>query len=154
MPSSSYKLVVRVFLTEGFDRTTRAILDTGSSPTLISRQLLTDDTQLQPLGEWALMFHDVNGGWLPIVGSVCLGVALGGQTSYISSGVVDHMSVPALLGASCIWKSQQRILRNRSNMWSSSMVPRYLSEETVPERGTRSRQSARYVRVPKGVRLS
>jgi len=45
MPSSSYKLVVRLFLTEGFDLTTRAILDTGSGPTLISRQLLPDDTQ-------------------------------------------------------------------------------------------------------------
>jgi len=62
MPSSSYKLVVRLFLTECFDLTTRAILDTGSSPTLISRQLLPDDTQLQPLGELASMFHDVNGG--------------------------------------------------------------------------------------------
>jgi len=44
MPFSSYKLVVRLFLTEGFDLTTRAILDTGSGPTLISRQLLPDDT--------------------------------------------------------------------------------------------------------------
>jgi len=100
MPSSSYKLVARLFLKEGFDLTTRAILDTGSDPTLISRQLLPDYTQLQPLGELASMFHDVNGGWLPIVGSVCLGVALGGQTSYICFGVVDNMSVPAILGTS------------------------------------------------------
>jgi len=100
MPFSSYTLVVRLFLTESLDLTTRAILDTGSGPTLISRQLLPDDTLLQPLGEWASMFHDVNGGWLPIVGSVCLGVALGGQASYISFGVVDNMSVPAILGAS------------------------------------------------------
>jgi len=100
MPSSSYKPVVRLFLTEGFDLTTRAILDTGSGPTLISLQLLPDDTQLQPLGELASMFHDVNGGWLPIVGKVCLGVALGGQNSYISFGFVDNMSVPAVLGAS------------------------------------------------------
>jgi len=48
------------------------------------------------------MFHDANGGWLPIVGSECLGVALGGQASYISFGVVDNMSVPAILGASFI----------------------------------------------------
>ena len=34
-------------------------------------------------------------------------------------------------------------------MWSSSMVPRYLSEERVPARGTRSRQTARYVGAPK-----
>jgi len=100
MPSSSYKLVVRLFLTEGFDLTTRAILDTGRGPTQISQQFLPDDTQLQSLGEWASMFHDVNGGWLPVVGSVCLGVALGGQTSYISFGVVDNTSVPAIQGAS------------------------------------------------------
>ena len=100
MPSSSYKLAVGLFLTEGFDLTTRAILDTGSGPTLISRLLLPDDTELKPLGQWASMFHDVNGGWLPIVGSVCLGVALRGQTSYVSFGVVDNMSVPAVLGAS------------------------------------------------------
>jgi len=67
---------------------------------LISRQILPDNTKLKPLGEWASMFHDVNGGWLPIVGSVCLGVALGGQTSYIAFGGVDSMSVPAILGAS------------------------------------------------------
>jgi len=97
--SSSYKLVVRLFLTEGFALTTRDILDTGSGPTHKRRQLLPDDTQLQPLGEWASMFHDVNGGCLPIVGSVCLGVALEGQTSYISFGVVDNMRVPAILGA-------------------------------------------------------
>jgi len=100
MPSSSYKPVVRLVLTEVLDLTTPAILDTGSGPTLVSRQFLPDDTRLQPLAEWAPMFHDVNGVWLPIVGSVCLGVALGGQTCYISFGVVDNMSVPAILGAS------------------------------------------------------
>jgi len=62
MPSLSYKLVVRLFLTEGSELTTRVILDTGSGPTLISRQLLPDETPLQPLGEWASMFRDVNGG--------------------------------------------------------------------------------------------
>jgi len=100
MHSSSYNPVLRLFLTEVFDLTTRAILDTGSGPTLISRQLLPDDTQLQPLGEWASMLHDVNGGWLPNVGSVCLGAALGDQTSYTFFGVVDNMSVPAILSAS------------------------------------------------------
>jgi len=62
MPSPSYKLVFRLFLTEGFDLSTRAILDTGSGPKLISRQLLPDDTQLQPLEELASMLHDANGG--------------------------------------------------------------------------------------------
>jgi len=44
------------------------------------------------------MFHDVNGGWLPIVVSAFLGVAFGSQNSYISFGVVENMSVPAVLG--------------------------------------------------------
>jgi len=95
MPSSSYEIVVRVLRTEGFDLTTRAILDAGSGPTLISRQFLPDDTQLQPLGQRASMYHDFNGGWLPIVGSVFLSVALGGQTSYIPFGVVNNISVPS-----------------------------------------------------------
>jgi len=48
------------------------------------------------------MFHDVNGGWLPIAGSVCLGVTQGGETSYISFGVLNNMSVPEVLGISCM----------------------------------------------------
>jgi len=60
--SGSYKLVVMIFLTEGFVHTTRAILNTGSGYTLMSRQLLPDDTQLLPLGALASMFHDANGG--------------------------------------------------------------------------------------------
>jgi len=102
MPSSSCKLVVRQFVTEGFDRSSRAILNTGIGPTLIILQVLPYDTQLQPLGELASMFHDVNGGWLAIVGSVCLGVALAGQTSYNSLRVVDNTNVPAILGTSFV----------------------------------------------------
>jgi len=60
------------------------------------------DTPLQPLGDLAKMFHDVNVGWLPIVGAFCLGVTLAGQTSYICFGVVNNMSVLAILGTSFI----------------------------------------------------
>ena len=102
LPSSRYQLAVRLFLKAGFDLTTRAILDTGSGPTLIYRRYLPDNTPLQPLGDLAKVSHDVNGGWLPIVGSVCLCVTLGGQISYISFGVVTNMSVPAILGTSFI----------------------------------------------------
>jgi len=34
------------------------------------------------------------------------------------------------------------------------MIARYPSEETVPARGIRSRESVRYVRTPKGAQLS
>ena len=100
MPSSSYQLAVRLFLTAGFDLNTLAILDTGIGPTRIDRRLLPVDTPLQPLGDLAKMLHDVNGGWLHIVGAVCLGVTLGGETSFIFLGVVNNMSVPAILGNS------------------------------------------------------
>jgi len=102
MRSSCFELAVWLFLTAGFDITTRAILDTGSGQTLIDRRLLPVETPLRPLGDLAKMLHDVNGGWLPIVGAVFLGVTLGGQTSYISFGVVNNMSVPAILGTSFI----------------------------------------------------
>jgi len=65
----------------------------------IRRQLLTDVTQLQQVGELAAMFHDVNGVWLTIFGSVCLRLAPWGQTPYIFCGVVDQMSVSDILGA-------------------------------------------------------
>ena len=58
MPSSSYKLVGRLILTEGFDLTTRAILDNGSGPTLIRRQFLSDDT-LRRYVYWPTMVVDV-----------------------------------------------------------------------------------------------
>jgi len=109
MPSSVYQLSVRFFLTEGFYLTTRAILDTGSGPTLIYRRLLPADTPLQPLGDVAKMFHDVNGDWLLIVVAVCLGVTLGGQTNSISCEVLHNLSVPAILGTSFIDVSTKNI---------------------------------------------
>ena len=153
LPSSCYKLVVRLLLKEGVDLTSQAILDTRIGPTLISRHLLPDATELHPLGEVASMFHDVNEGWLPIVGSVFLGMALGGQTSYIFFGVVDNMSVPAILGTSFMDIATKNIGTQEQHV-ELLMVPRYQYDETVPARGTRSRQSVMSVRVPKGAQLS
>ena len=99
------------------------------------------------------MFHDVNGGWLPIVGSVCLGVALGGQTSYVSFGVVDNMSVPAILHASFVDIATKNIATQEQHV-------ELLNDTKVPIRRDGDRKghpiapSARYVRAPKGVRLS
>jgi len=102
----------------------------------MSRQLLPDGTQLQPLGELASMFHDVNGGWLPIAGSVCLGGALGGQTSYIPFGVVDNMSVPALLGTSFMDIAKKNIARQEQHvkLLNGTKVPirRYGSRKGHP----------------------
>jgi len=46
------------------------------------------------------MLQHVNGSWLPTFVSVCLVVTLGGQTLYISFGVVNNMVVSAVLGTS------------------------------------------------------
>lgn len=78
-----------------------AVLDTGSGPSLIRRELLPAGTVLQPLGDLEDgHFFDLNGGWLPIRGSVMLGVAIGDQVSYNCFGVIDNMSVPVILGNS------------------------------------------------------
>ena len=153
LPSSSYKLVVRLFLKEGLDLMSRAKLDTRIGPTLISRHLLPDDTELHPLGEVASMIHDVSEGWLPIESSVCLGMALGGQTSYIVFAVVGNMSVPAILGTFFMDIATKNIATQEQHA-ELLMVPRYQYEETIPARSTRSRQSVRSVRVPKGAQLS
>jgi len=149
IPSSSYKLVVRFFLKEGFDLSTRAILDTESGATLKRRQLPPDDTQLQPLGELASMFHDVNGGWLPIVGSVCLGAALRGQTSYIYFRFVDNMSAPTILGTSVMDIATKMIATQEQHV-------ELLNGTKVPIRRDDSRKVhpvARYVRAPQGAQL-
>ena len=85
--------------------------------------------------------------------TLCLGVALGGQTFYISFGAVDNMSVPAILGASFMDIATENIATQEQHV-------EFLHGTKVPIRrdgarkGTRSRPSARYVRAPKGVRLS
>ena len=95
------------------------------------------------------MFHDVNGGWLPIVGSGCLGVALGGQTSCISFGVVDNMSVPAILGASFMDIATKNIATQEQHveLLNGTKVP---IRRDGARKGYRSRPSARYVRAPRG----
>jgi len=70
---------------------------------------LPADTPLQPLGDVAKMFHDVNGDWLLIVVAFCLGVTLGGQTNSISCEVLHNLSVPAILGTSFIDVSTKNI---------------------------------------------
>ena len=82
------------------------------------------------------MLRGVNGGWLPIVCSVRLGVAFGGQTSYISFRVVDKMSVPAILGASFMDIATKNIATQEQHVELLN-GPMYLFEETVPASGTR-----------------
>jgi len=96
------------------------------------------------------MFHDVNGGWLPIVGSVCLGAALRGQTSYIYFRFVDNMSVPTILGTSVMDIATKMIATQEQHV-------ELLNGTKVPIRRDDSRKVhpvARYVRAPKGLQLS
>jgi len=101
MPSSFYQVGASFSLPNAWTTTKQVVLAPGSGPTFVNRQLLPAATPLQPLGDMAHMLYDIDGGWLPIVGSALLGVTLGGQTTHLAFGVVNNMSVPAVLGNSC-----------------------------------------------------
>lgn len=57
MPSSSYKTAEPCFRQVGLSLNKRAILDSGSRPTCIRRELLPVDNRLRPLGDFIRMFH-------------------------------------------------------------------------------------------------
>lgn len=50
-PSTSYELAVGIFPTQGGTYATCAIVDTGSSPSFIRKQLVPKGSEIQPLGE-------------------------------------------------------------------------------------------------------
>lgn len=125
-PPTAYQLAVRLFITKGYEWATRAILDTGSGPSLVRKQALPRGFPMEPLGDLeTLRFYDVNGGWLPIVGSVTLGVCVGKQISYISFGVVPNMCVPVILGNTFVDHETKSIN-------SEDQTVTLLSGETVP----------------------
>lgn len=107
MLSSSYQLVVRLFLGHGSCYATRSILDAGSGPTVIRKQILLRGLNFQHLGGLErTQYYDLNGGWLSLVGSVTLGTLVGDQVSHTSFGVVSNMAVPVVQGNS--WTDFER----------------------------------------------
>jgi len=99
--ASNYQVAALLSATTGYEFATRAILDTGSGPKLIRADLLPKGLTLSPPGVLAKgLFHDVNGGLLPIIGCVTLWVQSGDQRTPVCFGVVRSMSTPVILGNS------------------------------------------------------
>jgi len=99
--ASNYQVAALLSATTGYEFATRAILDTGSGPTLIRADLLPKGLTLSPPGVLANgLFRDVNRGLLHIIGCVTLWVQLGDQRTPVCFGVVRSMSTPVILGNS------------------------------------------------------
>lgn len=78
LTSTSYQLAARLLLTEGLELGVNAVLDTGSGPTLIKRDLLPGGLEIQPIGESENnIAYDLNRGRLRLKGSVRLGLQVG-----------------------------------------------------------------------------
>lgn len=97
--AGNYQLSARLSATDGYEFATRSILDTGSGPSLIRESLLPKGLCISDAGDLEDgVFFDVNGGLLPITGTVTLWVTVGTQRVPICFGVVRNMSVPVILG--------------------------------------------------------
>lgn len=95
LPSSSYQVIT----TKGYENETQAILDTGSVPTIVRKNILPKGMKLTPIEEtYGNMFLDLNGGLLPILGAVILGVKLWVHVSHACLEVDPNMTTPAILG--------------------------------------------------------
>lgn len=95
---SNYQVAARLWLQDGYEFTSRVIVDTGSAASLIRQDLLPEGTDVSPAGSPEWRMFDVNGGLLPIVGSIALTVCIGFYQTQVNFGVVSNMSVPVLLG--------------------------------------------------------
>lgn len=50
-PPTSYQLALLLFLTKGYELRTRAILDTGSGPSLVRKLIFPQGFPLEPFGD-------------------------------------------------------------------------------------------------------
>jgi len=57
MPSSSYKTAEPCFMQIGLNLNRRAMLDSGSRPNCVHRELLPVDNRLRRLGDFTRMFY-------------------------------------------------------------------------------------------------
>jgi len=94
---SNYQVPSRVWLESGRELAFRVIVDTGSCVSLVREVLLPPEMKVAPLDAATAKLFDVNGGLLPITGTVTLTVRVGTYSTPVTCGVVRGMSVPSLL---------------------------------------------------------
>ena len=88
----------RIWLDVGRELAIRVIVDTGSCVSLVREALLPPEMKVAPLDAAIAQLFDVNGGLLPITGTVTLTVRVGTYSTPVTCGVVRGMPVPLLLG--------------------------------------------------------
>jgi len=98
LTGSNYQVASRIWLDAGRELALRVIVDTRSAVSLVREALLPPEMKVAPLDAATARFFDVNGGLLPITGTVTLTVRIGTYSTPVTCGVVLGMSVPLLLG--------------------------------------------------------
>ena len=99
LTGSNYHVASRIWMDAGRELALRVIVDTGSGASLVREELLPPEVKVAPAAVAAAKLYDVNGGLLPITGTVNIRVRVGSYTTTVTCGVVRGMSVPLLLGA-------------------------------------------------------
>ena len=98
LTGSNYQVASRIWLDAGRELALRVIVDTGSCVSLVREALLPPVMKVAPLNAATAQLFDVNGGLLPITGTVTLTVRVGTYSTPVTCGVVRGMSVLLLLG--------------------------------------------------------
>jgi len=98
LTGSNCQVASRIWLDAGRELALRVIFDTGSGVSLVREALLPPEMKVAPLDAATAQLFDVNGGLLPIKGTVTLTVRIGTYSTQVTCGVVRGMSVPLLLG--------------------------------------------------------
>ena len=98
LTGSNYQVASRVWLDAKRELAFRVIVDTRSCVSLVGEALLPPEMEVAPLDAATAQLFDVNGGLLPITGTVTLTVRVGAYSTPVTCGVVRGMSVPLLLG--------------------------------------------------------
>ena len=98
LTGSNYQVASRVWLDAGRELALRVIVDTGSCVFLVWEALFPPEMKVAPLDAETAQLFDVNGGLLPITGTVVPTVRVDTYSTPVTCGVVRGMSVPLLLG--------------------------------------------------------
>ena len=98
LTGSNFQLASPIWLVAGRGLALRVIVDTGSGVSLVREALLSLEMKVAPLDAATAQLFDVNGGLLPITGTVTLTVRVGTYSTPATCGVLRGMSAPLLLG--------------------------------------------------------
>jgi len=97
LTGSNYQVASRFWLDAGCEFALRVIVGTGLCVSLVREALPPSEMEVAPLDAATAQLFDVNGGILPITGTVTLTVRVRTYSTPVIGGVVRGMSVPLLL---------------------------------------------------------